>query len=76
MASDSIIAKPINNVLVIDFSASGCLANASRAWLIARPMASAGPIVPIAIARAAITVEAKLNQLKLFIIRLLVLQFL
>ena len=45
-------------------SASGCLANASSAWLMARPMAIAGIITPSAIPIMAATGDARVNVVK------------
>src|SRR5512134_913802 len=53
----------MNNARMIERSASGCLASASKAWLIARPIARAGSIVPIAMVKPATTVETRTNQL-------------
>ena len=62
MASDSIIAKPINKVRNIERSDSGCRAMASSALPTALPMARAGPITPKAIPIIAATVRSKDNQ--------------
>ena len=67
MASDSIIARPINNVRVIAFSASGCRARASSAIAMARPIAMAGSIAPMAMASAAATVDPRTNHVISFI---------
>src|SRR6516164_348948 len=62
MANDSIMARPMKSVRVIDLSASGWRASASSACTMARPIASAGIIAPKAIAAAAATVETSVNH--------------
>src|SRR3990172_8045799 len=56
------MARPMNNVRMMDRSASGCRDSASRALHIALPMANAGRMTPIVIARQAATVDAIINQ--------------
>src|ERR1700733_2298191 len=58
MASDSIIARPTNNVRVIVAEASGCWASELSAVATAFPSASAGPIVPKPVVTAAHTIDA------------------
>src|SRR5471032_2375161 len=55
---DSIIAKPTNRVRVIVAAASGCCASELNAVATARPSPSAGPMLPRAIVRPAVTIEA------------------
>src|SRR5674476_1707961 len=55
---DSIIARPTNKVRVIVVAASGCCASELNAVATARPSPSAGPILPKAIVRPAVTIEA------------------
>src|SRR5664279_3358603 len=55
---DSIIARPTNNVRVIVVAESGCCASELNAVATARPSPSAGPILPRAIVRPAVTIEA------------------
>src|ERR1039458_2924908 len=55
---DSIIASPTNKVRVIVDAASGCCASELKAVATARPSPSAGPILPRAIVRPAVTIEA------------------
>ena len=55
---------PMNRVRVIDFSASGWRASASSAWDMARPMATAGNIMPSVIPKTAATVDARVIQLR------------
>src|SRR5674476_1212675 len=55
---DSIIARPTNKVRVIVVAASGCCASELNAVATARPSPSAGPILPRAIVRPAVTIEA------------------
>src|ERR1700733_4922330 len=58
MAMDSIIAKPTNRVRVIVVAASGCCASELKAVATARPSPRAGPMLPRAIVRPAVTIEA------------------
>src|SRR5450631_984069 len=55
---DSIIARPTNKVRVIVVAASGCCASELNAVATARPSPRAGPILPKAIVRPAVTIEA------------------
>src|SRR5512140_1691013 len=55
---DSIIARPTNRVRVIVAAASGCCARELNAVATARPSPSAGPILPSAIVRPAVKIEA------------------
>ena len=55
---DSIIASPTNSVRVIVVAASGCCASELNAVATARPSPSAGPMLPNAIVRPAVTIEA------------------
>src|SRR5471030_698737 len=55
---DSIIAKPTNRVRVIVAAASGCCGRELNAVATARPSPSAGPILPSAIVRPAVKIEA------------------
>src|SRR5512141_2511943 len=55
---DSIIARPTNRVRVIVVAESGCWASELNAVATARPSPSAGPILPSAIVRPAVTIEA------------------
>ena len=57
MAIDSIIAKPTNKVRVIVDAASGCCANALKAFEIARPSPSAGAMLPMEIVTPAVMIE-------------------
>src|ERR1700677_147093 len=58
MAMDSIIASPTNRVRVMVAAASGCCASELNAVATARPWPSAGPMLPTAIVRPAVTMEA------------------
>ena len=62
MASDSIIARPMNSVRVMARSASGWRASASSACVTARPMATAGSITPSAIAISAAAVDTMTSK--------------
>src|SRR5476651_2905178 len=55
---DSIIARPTNRVRVIVAAASGCCARELNAVATARPSPSAGPMLPSAIVRPAVKIEA------------------
>src|SRR5664279_4930408 len=55
---DSIIASPTKSVRVMVEAASGCWAREVRAVATARPSPSAGPMLPSAIVRPAVTIEA------------------
>src|SRR5581483_8587144 len=65
------MARPMKRVRVIDFSASGWRASESSACTMARPMARAGTIAPMAIASAPTAVETTTNQVVSRIVRLL-----
>src|SRR5579864_7109637 len=52
------MAKPTNKVRVIVVAASGCCASELNAVATARPSPSAGPMLPRAIVRPAVTIEA------------------
>src|SRR6478609_4494551 len=52
------MARPTNRVRVIVVAASGCCANELNAVATARPSPSAGPILPRAIVKPAVTIEA------------------
>ncbi len=58
MAVDSIMAKPTNNVLVIVGAASGCCAIESNAVETALPSPIAGIILPTAVVRPAVIIDA------------------
>ena len=62
MASDSIIARPTNNVRVMVGEASGCCASEERATATARPSPNAGPIQPTAIVRPVVMIDATAIQ--------------
>src|SRR6187397_2781275 len=55
---DSTIARPTNKVRVMVAEASGCCASDVNAVATARPSPSAGPILPRAIVRPEVTIEA------------------
>jgi hypothetical protein len=59
MAKDSIIAKPMNKVRMIERSDSGCRESASNALLMALPIANAGNMTPMAIPKMAATLDPK-----------------
>src|SRR5664279_3390128 len=65
---DSIIASPTNKVRVIVVAASGCCAKELNAVATARPSPSAGPILPRAIVRPAVTIEAMAMSVVLSIV--------
>src|SRR5208282_1278956 len=69
---DSIIASPTNRVRVIVVAASGCCASELNAVATARPSPSAGPILPRAIVRPAVTIEAMAMSVMLSMISPLV----
>src|SRR5580658_1331111 len=69
---DSIIASPTNKVRVIVVAASGCCASELNAVATARPSPSAGPILPRAIVRPAVTIEAMAMSVMLSIVSPLV----
>src|ERR1039458_4392590 len=54
---DSIMAKPTNKVRVIVAEASGCCASELKAVETARPSPSAGPMLPNAMVRPAVTID-------------------
>src|SRR5277367_5717690 len=58
MATDSIMARPTNRVRVMVAAASGCCARELNAVATARPSPRAGPTLPRAIIRPAVTIEA------------------
>src|SRR5271165_4031205 len=58
MAMDSIIARPTNKVRVMVLAASGCCASELKAVETARPSPSAGPMLPSAMVRPAVMIEA------------------
>src|SRR5580698_8659085 len=58
MATDSIMARPTNKVRVMVAAASGCCARELNAVATARPSPRAGPTLPSAIVRPAVTIEA------------------
>src|SRR5580704_862291 len=58
MATDSIMARPTNRVRVMVAAASGCCARELNAVATARPSPRAGPTLPRAIVRPAVTIEA------------------
>src|ERR1017187_7041955 len=66
---DSIIARPTNKGRVIVVAASGCCASELNAVATARPSPSAGPILPRAIVRPAVTIEAIAMSVVLSIVR-------
>src|ERR1039458_1615032 len=66
---DSIIARPTNKVRVIVVAASGCCASELNAVATARPSPSAGPILPRAIVRPAVTIEAIAMSVMLSMVR-------
>src|ERR1017187_4081081 len=66
---DSIIARPTNKVRVIVVAASGCCASELNAVATARPSPSAGPILPRAIVRPAVTIEAIAMSVVLSMVR-------
>src|ERR1022692_2646271 len=68
---DSIIASPTNRVRVMVVAASGCCARELNAVATARPSPSAGPILPRAIVRPAVTIEAMAMSVMLSIVSLL-----
>src|ERR1022692_1051038 len=68
---DSIIARPTNKVRVIVDAASGCCASELNAVATARPSPSAGPILPRAIVRPAVTIEAMAMSVMLSIVSVL-----
>src|ERR1700690_1761596 len=65
---DSIIARPTNKVRVIVVAESGCFAGELNALATARPSPSAGPILPRAIVRPAVMIEAIAMSVMLFIV--------
>src|SRR5476649_2121606 len=72
---DSIIARPTNKVRVIVASASGCCARELNAVATERPSPSAGPILPRAIVRPAVTIEAIAMSVMLSMLRPFVIGF-
>src|ERR1022692_3825291 len=66
---DSIIARPTNKVRVIVVAESGCCASELNAVATARPSPSAGPMLPRAIVRPAVTIEASAMSVMLSMVR-------
>lgn len=58
------MARPMNRMRVIAFSASDGVPAASSAWAMARPMAAAGIIAPKAIASTEAAVETRSRRIE------------
>ena len=65
------MARPTNKVRVMVAAASGCCASELRAVATARPSPSAGPMLPMAMVRPAVTIEATAMSVMLSIVFLL-----